>query len=196
MCFRLFLCFMSSIFHCFYTFLLFFFSFCFFFLMIRRPPRSTRTDTLFPYTTLFRSRATRRSPNQFPPTPLLSSGRDVAAGLSLCRVMPLVLVSRGSERSLRRRQEPNNRAMPADIDQSVARVLRVPWWSPARRARSIGACRQVHLPRQCRTLHPMCPPGTGGANRRGRWSAPGLRRHEIGRGAGRGGGGREGKNSG
>src|SRR3546814_4381047 len=32
----------------------------FFFLMIRRPPRSTRTDTLFPYTTLFRSR---RSPS-------------------------------------------------------------------------------------------------------------------------------------
>src|SRR3546814_19250729 len=34
-------------------------SYCFdvfvFFLMIRRPPRSTRTDTLFPYTTLFRS---------------------------------------------------------------------------------------------------------------------------------------------
>src|SRR3546814_99514 len=28
----------------------------FFFLMIRRPPRSTHTDTLFPYTTLFRSR--------------------------------------------------------------------------------------------------------------------------------------------
>src|SRR3546814_7373387 len=30
-------------------------SMSFFFLMIRRPPRSTRTDTLFPYTTLFRS---------------------------------------------------------------------------------------------------------------------------------------------
>src|SRR3546814_14651672 len=29
----------------------------FFCLMIRRPPRSTRTDTLFPYTTLFRSSA-------------------------------------------------------------------------------------------------------------------------------------------
>src|SRR3546814_1960035 len=29
--------------------------FCYFFLMIQRPPRSTRTDTLFPYTTLFRS---------------------------------------------------------------------------------------------------------------------------------------------
>src|SRR3546814_9478796 len=30
-----------------------------FLLMIRRPPRSTRTDTLFPYTTLFRSRPDR-----------------------------------------------------------------------------------------------------------------------------------------
>src|SRR3546814_6382238 len=32
----------------------------FFFLMRRRPPRSTRTDTLFPYTTLFRSSSSRR----------------------------------------------------------------------------------------------------------------------------------------
>src|SRR3546814_15960275 len=31
----------------------------FFFLMRRRPPRSTRTDTLFPYTTLFRSEGLR-----------------------------------------------------------------------------------------------------------------------------------------
>src|SRR3546814_7291289 len=38
----------------------------FFFLMIRRPPRSTRTDTLFPYTTLFRSLATCR-PNASSP---------------------------------------------------------------------------------------------------------------------------------
>src|SRR3546814_6717654 len=30
-------------------------SLCLFFLIIRRPPRSTRTDTLLPYTTLFRS---------------------------------------------------------------------------------------------------------------------------------------------
>src|SRR3546814_18802708 len=38
----------------FFLFIIFFFIF-FFFLMIRQPPRSTRTDTLFPYTTLFRS---------------------------------------------------------------------------------------------------------------------------------------------
>src|SRR3546814_8915482 len=37
-----------------------FFMLSFFFLMIRRPPRSTRTDTLFPYTTLFRSLRYRR----------------------------------------------------------------------------------------------------------------------------------------
>src|SRR3546814_2784766 len=37
----------------------------FFFLMIRRPPRSTRTDTLFPYTTLFRS--SRHWNNALPP---------------------------------------------------------------------------------------------------------------------------------
>src|SRR3546814_11914855 len=35
--------------------------YCIFFLMIRRPPRSTRTDTLFPYTTLFRSQELRTS---------------------------------------------------------------------------------------------------------------------------------------
>src|SRR3546814_19465097 len=47
-----------------YSIVFYFFIFCvlclsvyFFFLMIRRPPRSTRTDTLFPYTTLFRSEA-------------------------------------------------------------------------------------------------------------------------------------------
>src|SRR3546814_8295891 len=34
----------------------------FFFLMIRRPPRSTRTDTLFPYTTLFRSSVQSKAP--------------------------------------------------------------------------------------------------------------------------------------
>src|SRR3546814_8074299 len=32
--------------------------------MIRRPPRSTRTDTLFPYTTLFRSREIFRAPEK------------------------------------------------------------------------------------------------------------------------------------
>src|SRR3546814_8086231 len=46
-------------------------SFSLFFLMIRLPPRSTRTDTLFPYTTLFRSRPSTRHQQ---PAPLLHLG--------------------------------------------------------------------------------------------------------------------------
>src|SRR3546814_15852395 len=41
--------------------------------MIRRPPRSTRTDTLFPYTTLFRSIALRRAKKM----PLFAIGGEV-----------------------------------------------------------------------------------------------------------------------
>src|SRR3546814_11634604 len=62
---------------------------CFFFLMIRRPPRSTRTDTLFPYTTLFRSLPARPGllhhvrPRHHRAGPLgggLGTGRRAAAG--------------------------------------------------------------------------------------------------------------------
>src|SRR3546814_11596941 len=49
----------------------FVFILCFFFLMIRRPPRSTRTDTLFPYTTLFRSKAKLRNVTRVMVLPLL-----------------------------------------------------------------------------------------------------------------------------
>src|SRR3546814_14143229 len=45
---------------------IFVFFVCVVFLMIRRPPRSTRTDTLFPYTTLFRS--PRRRGVELPPS--------------------------------------------------------------------------------------------------------------------------------
>src|SRR3546814_20434039 len=52
----------------------------FFFLMIRRPPRSTRTDTLFPYTTLFRSRFARgvggRSPDLRLPAQVCAVGAE------------------------------------------------------------------------------------------------------------------------
>src|SRR3546814_4459180 len=76
----------SSFFFAFYSvyfFLFVYYLFFFFFLMIRRPPRSTRTDTLFPYTTLFRSdRRTARHPLRaqlhrgVPPSqPVPTSGR-------------------------------------------------------------------------------------------------------------------------
>src|SRR3546814_3190183 len=64
----------------------------FFFLMIRRPPRSTRTDTLFPYTTLFRS-ADRGVPytgdrgvqHRSLPPPTGAAAVNVSVRLSGCR---------------------------------------------------------------------------------------------------------------
>src|SRR3546814_16027543 len=47
-----------------------------FFLMIRRPPRSTRTDTLFPYTTLFRSAL------EGPGTGFLTTGKPTCTAAS------------------------------------------------------------------------------------------------------------------
>src|SRR3546814_20174022 len=57
--------------------------FVFFFLMIRRPPRSTRTDTLFPYTTLFRSAWQRRA-ERSPPVPLWERLQPRALDSSPC----------------------------------------------------------------------------------------------------------------
>src|SRR3546814_7423509 len=51
--------------------------------MIRRPPRSTRTDTLFPYTTLFRSPARVRA---------TASSMDSAAAGSRRRQAPLLIL--------------------------------------------------------------------------------------------------------
>src|SRR3546814_6371133 len=59
----MFFCFICILF-C-YLFFCYFIVILFFFLMIRRPPRSTRTDTLFPYTTLFRAcNATAKTANR------------------------------------------------------------------------------------------------------------------------------------
>src|SRR3546814_5028012 len=56
--------------------------------MIRRPPRSTRTDTLFPYTTLFRSGDTRSA------TAVLDVSGALQPGLAVrVRLLP----SRGAE---------------------------------------------------------------------------------------------------
>src|SRR3546814_5219679 len=49
--------------------------------MIRRPPRSTRTDTLFPYTTLFRSESwSRRGRGRDPPDRGLGPGGILSGG--------------------------------------------------------------------------------------------------------------------
>src|SRR3546814_21027803 len=52
--------------------------------MIRRPPRSTRTDTLFPYTTLFRSRS-KRAAVQIPAPSLTLDDGEVERRVRLLR---------------------------------------------------------------------------------------------------------------
>src|SRR3546814_886634 len=52
--------------------------------MIRRPPRSTRTDTLFPYTTLFRSRVENRPSG----SPAKGQHRHVAAERNMVDLNP------------------------------------------------------------------------------------------------------------
>src|SRR3546814_3394235 len=71
----------------------------FFFLMIRRPPRSTRTDTLFPYTTLFRSALLQvwRS-ERMPHAWLLTGPRGIGKATLAYRFARLVLAD-GSLRS-------------------------------------------------------------------------------------------------
>src|SRR3546814_20043363 len=74
----------------------------FFFLMIRRPPRSTRTDTLFPYTTLFRSGHQRRrirtgqlqGPRNHPPRSAQADRRCADRGLRDARERRLYLYPR------------------------------------------------------------------------------------------------------
>src|SRR3546814_20188622 len=51
--------------------------------MIRRPPRSTRTDTLFPYTTLFRSRGGHDEQPQVRPQRALGVERQRKRGVAL-----------------------------------------------------------------------------------------------------------------
>src|SRR3546814_17297039 len=56
-----------------------------FFLMIRRPPRSTRTDTLLPYTTLFRSGRGGRGPDYPRKTPMASRADQLASNLNFSK---------------------------------------------------------------------------------------------------------------
>src|SRR3546814_12884607 len=75
-----------------------------FFLMLRRPPRSTRTDTLFPYTTLFRSHFARAGPERYlklcPPQIIeLAAKRVIGPAVVVCQ--KIVRVRSGDRKSTR-----------------------------------------------------------------------------------------------
>src|SRR3546814_16147897 len=93
--------------------------------MIRRPPRSTRTDTLFPYTTLFRSR---RSAHLRYHRESETEGQQAADTRSLprCAGRPLIRGALGGSRTRlpdeeeggRRSNDPRPRPIPSDQPES------------------------------------------------------------------------------
>src|SRR3546814_14598521 len=84
--------------------------------MIRRPPRSTRTDTLFPYPTLFRSAAVqhREAPAFGPHHTLDPARRDAEPGRRLLDhrspALDLVGLGGGGGQQQDGRKEPGQRA--------------------------------------------------------------------------------------
>src|SRR3546814_5133642 len=92
----------------------------FFFLMIRRPPRSTRTDTLFPYTTLFRSSAPAAAPRR------RAAGRG---GAGICAVRAQAATCREASAGGEGRHAPSG-CHPGQA--SNASASRDPWQRRAR----------------------------------------------------------------
>src|SRR3546814_10343531 len=97
----------------------------FFFLIVRRPPKSTRTDTLFPYTTLFRSRpaehrvvARARGPQRLRLVDARGQDEPVAEELTLPRE-PILAVPR-AHREDRRGVEVSGRVF-VHLDVAAAR---------------------------------------------------------------------------
>src|SRR3546814_16612173 len=85
--------------------------------MIRRPPRSTRTDTLFPYTTLFRSVVTM---NKSPVVEFLQPGNGVEIALRLGQVDENVAHRREGQRPWRETAYPLEQGQQFDAPRPAA----------------------------------------------------------------------------
>src|SRR3546814_16920936 len=89
-----------------------------FFLMIRRPPRSTRTDTLFPYTTLFRSTGYR--------TVRVRAGTEDANGAAHMTILSIRIVGRRTRAPGLAARSPAFPAVRRDTDGSISTTYRCP----------------------------------------------------------------------
>src|SRR3546814_7630062 len=77
--------------------------------MIRRPPRSTRTDTLFPYTTLFRSEAERGRDVEA----IVAIMVELAVGIAIERGQAIAPMVAGIDRA-------------ADVERALLALMRPP----------------------------------------------------------------------
>src|SRR3546814_16475376 len=92
------------------------------FLMIRRPPRSTRTDTLFPYTTLFRSRGHRRVAGAVGSSQM-THGDPVRTGSREAALLPFTGEG-GAQRRMRARAQRAALALRAEAEIPGSASLR------------------------------------------------------------------------
>src|SRR3546814_17499108 len=116
--------------------------------MIRRPPRSTRTDTLFPYTTLFRSAARILPPNSIFSFPVsdISASHSSASSMSnrsnarLGSVLPpgnhastgfdqsLSIIARSLSIKTRPDRQAKKRSEERRVGKEGGRTGRDRWW--------------------------------------------------------------------
>src|SRR3546814_15993866 len=104
--------------------------------MIRRPPRSTRTDTLFPYTTLFRSKRSGCSAN-----PIELEGANVECGRRRLRK---------KERHEQGRADVCGRAFVAECSRKAAALRTLAWRERSTADRSEGRRVGNECVRTCR----------------------------------------------
>src|SRR3546814_662505 len=103
--------------------------------MLRRPPRSTRTDTLFPYTTLFRSlglSGSRPTPTQSPASLALSMMQLVAGLFSLTKGMRVLSdASAATPGLISKERAPQSRAISAPCHDADVGSSCIDWPSSA-----------------------------------------------------------------
>src|SRR3546814_8199785 len=104
--------------------------------MIRRPPRSTRTDTLFPYTTLFRSGS--RSASRCPPGVVAQPARKAAA-------------TSGRPMGTERIYAPLNIFETGVTASIVGRF----YWTPPRRCQPFGRLKTDLVPHPVSAIDPV-----------------------------------------
>src|SRR3546814_20649507 len=135
--------------------------FCVFFVIIRRPPRSTRTDTLFPYTTLFRSRhgAVRIGGGEVEPV-----GRDVrAVEVGVDRAV-LIGVETAVDMGIARRDgQPVDRQLDREVDLQPPDLAALAHDA----AKCVGTCYQKFYTGVAR-------PDTSRGGRAGAWTSLGT----------------------
>src|SRR3546814_5778149 len=96
--------------------------------MVRRPPRSTRTDTLFPYTTLFRSPLGPGTSSMGVSTSLDTNGKRGWPSLTSCGPLPLsyfVIPARPHPQTVKEKAPPDRSGRSEEHTSELQSLMRI-----------------------------------------------------------------------